>query len=61
VHVKVGHRARDQRQQRYAPGRRPPDSAICPAGHRGSPRTSSPVMAGTYLPGDSLLGHGKSP
>jgi len=48
---------RDQRQQRHAPDRRPPDPAICPAGHRGSPRTSSPVMAGMYVPGDSVLGH----
>jgi hypothetical protein len=50
-------RARDQRQQRHAPGRRPRDPAVRPPGHRRPPRTSSPVMAGMYVPGDSLLGH----
>ena len=54
VHVKVGHRARDQRQQRHASGRGPPDPALRPPGHRCPPRTSSPVMAGMYVPGDSL-------
>ena len=57
VHVKVGHRARDQRQQRHTSGRRPPDPDVRPPGHRGPPRTSSPVIAGMYVPADSLLGH----
>ncbi len=56
VHVKIGHRACDQRQQRDAPGRRPPNPVVRPPGHRCPPRTSSPVMAGMYVPGDSLLG-----
>ena len=57
VHVDVGHRARDKRQQRHASGRGPPDPAVPPPGHRCPPRTSSPVIAGMYVPGDSLLGH----
>jgi len=57
VHVQIGDRARDQRQQRHAPDRRPPDPAVRPPGHRSPPRTSSPVIAGMYVPGDSLLGH----
>jgi hypothetical protein len=55
VHVKVGHRARDQRQQRYTSGRRPPDPNVRLPSHRGPPRrTSSPVIASMYVPGDSL-------
>jgi len=54
VHVEIGHCARDQRQQRHAPGRRAPDLDVRPPGHRGPPRTSSPVIAGMYVPGDSL-------
>jgi hypothetical protein len=53
----LGHRARDQRQQRHASGRRPPDPAIRPPAHRCPPRTSSPVIAGMYVAGESLLGH----
>src|ERR1700730_1390595 len=57
VHVKAGHRARDQRQQRDASGRCLPDPAICLSGHGCPLRTSSPMIAGMYVPGDSFLGH----
>jgi hypothetical protein len=54
VHVKTRHRARDQRQQRCALGRHPPDPAIPPVRSPVPPRTSSPVIAGMYVPGDPL-------
>ena len=34
-----------------------PYLAIRPSSHRCPPRTSSPVIAGMYVPGDSPLGH----
>ncbi len=40
--MQVGHRARDQRQQRHAPGRRPPDPPVRPAGHRCPPGPAHP-------------------
>jgi len=38
VHVQVGSRSGDQRQQSYAPGRRPPDPPVRARAHDRSPR-----------------------
>lgn len=54
---KVGDRARDQLQQCHAANRGPPAPPIGPGAHREPRRTSSPVIAGMYVPGDSFLGH----
>jgi hypothetical protein len=49
VHVQVRDRPRDQRQQRHAPSRGPPDPPVRPAPHRCTPRISSPPNAGMYV------------
>ena len=41
VHVQVGHRTCDQRQQWHASGHCPPDPAACPPGHRCRPSICS--------------------
>ena len=57
VHVQVGGCPRDEREQGHAPDRGAPNPTAAAPGSPGAPSTSSPVIIGIYVTGDSPLGH----